>query len=417
MKDMLGREEAISVEHARKLLLKEVVPVLPGEFEEDIENALDMVVSRDIFSPEDLPGFTRSTMDGYAVSSADTFGARESMPSYINIKGEILMGERPSLKIGKGEAVRIATGGMLPDGSDAVVMFEHTSEVSKDMIEVLKPVAPGENTIQAGEDCKRGELVVNKGQRLRPQDIGALAGIGITRVWLYEKPKVAVIPTGDEVIPASGTPHPGQIRDINSYNLAGLISKNGGQAIKKDISRDSYETFKKTLKDALDEACIVAITGGSSVGTRDLTSKIINSAGSPGVLFHGVSVKPGKPIIGAVINGKPVYGLPGHPAAVTVSFDLFIKPVLKLLTGETLKLTQKIKRKVKARLLKNISSSAGREDHVRVFLLERDNELWAQPILGKSGLITTLVKADGTFVVPLQKTGLEKGTEVEVELF
>jgi len=417
MKDMLGREEVLSAEDAKELLLKSLEPRLPSEVETEIGASINRVLSRDITSSEDLPGFSRSTMDGFAVNSSDTFGATEGLPSYLNVIGDVVMGEQPAFEIKRSEAARIATGGMLPEGADAVVMFEHTHAVSRNLIEVFRPVAPGENIIQKGEDCKRGETVFKKGHRIRPQDIGALAGIGITKIWIYEKPKVAIIATGDEVVSASESLMPGQIRDINSYSLAGLIETHGGVAIKKGIYKDTNDALQGAVRDSFEEADIIAITGGSSVGTKDLTAKVINSAGKPGVLFHGVSVKPGKPIIGAVIDGKPVFGLPGHPAAVIVCFELFIKPVLKILTGETEKLHHKLKKIVRARLSKNISSSSGRKDYVRVLLEERNGELWATPLLGKSGLITTLVKADGTIVVPLRKSGLEQGAEVEVELF
>jgi molybdopterin molybdotransferase len=414
---MLGREEVLSVGNAREVLLKAVNFPLLKEIETDIEHSLDRIISRDIISPEDLPGFTRSTMDGYAVHSSDTFGAREGMPSYLNLVGEIFMGEEPRFMIKKGEAVKIATGGMLPEGADAVVMIEHTSEASNDLIEVLKPVAPGENTIQSGEDCKKDEFVLRKGHKIRPQDIGALAGIGVTITGIYEKPKMAIIATGDEIVPASSSLKTGQVRDINSYSLSGLIEANGGIPVKKGIYKDTYEELEEVLQEALKDSHLIAITGGSSVGTRDLTAKVINNAGEPGVLFHGVSVKPGKPTIGAVIKGKPVFGLPGHPAAVIVSFELFIKPVLKIMTGETDKLPHRFRKTVQAKLLRNILSSAGREDHVRVSLEDKNGQLWARPILGKSGLITTLVKADGTIIVPLEKTGIEEGIEVDVELF
>ncbi len=417
MKDMLGREEVLSVYSAREALLKSEGFALPGVNELDIDSSLNRILAADILSPEDLPGFSRSTMDGFAVRSTDTFGAKDTMPAYLNIKGEVLMGKQPEFEIKKGEAAKIATGGMLPAGTDAVVMFEHSSFAGSNLLEVLKSVAPGDNTIQAGEDCTKGEKVLIKGHRVRPQDIGALAGIGITKVHVYEKPVVAIIGTGDEVVTSSVKLLPGQVRDINSHSLAALVELYGGTAIQKGIYKDNYEVLKRVFDDSLKEADIVAITGGSSVGTKDMTSKVINSSGKPDVFFHGVSVKPGKPTIGAIVKGKPVFGLPGHPAAIIVCFDLFIKPVLKILTGETDKFHHVIKRLVKARLMKNVSSTAGREDHIRVRLEEKDGEFLAIPVLGKSGLITTLVKADGTVIIPLKNTGLEKDTEVDVELF
>lgn len=424
MKDMLGREEVLTAENAKELLLKSIDLRLPSEIEIEIDISINRILSRDIISPEDLPNFSRSTMDGFAVKSSDTFGATEGLPAYLNVTGEVLMGKPPAFEVKKGGTAKIATGGMLPKGTDAVVMFEHTHVVNEELIEVLKPVAPGENVIHAGEDCKRGETVLNKGHRIKPQDIGVLAGIGITKIRIYEKPKVAVIATGDEIVPPSNPLMPGQVRDINSYTIAGLVETRGGIAIKKGIFNDTYEVLQKAVEDSLKEADIIVITGGSSVGTKDMTAKVINSLGKlgtsrfrPGVLFHGVSIKPGKPLIGGIIDGKPVFGLPGHPAAVIVCFELFIKSVLRILSGETEKLHHKLKKTVKAKLSKNISSTTGREDHVRVLLEEKHGEFWAIPILGKSGLITTLVKADGTIVIPVRKAGLEQGTEVEVELF
>jgi molybdopterin molybdotransferase len=417
MKDMLGREGVCTLEHACKLLKSSLDFKLPPILEIELHNALDRVIAEDIISPENLPNVIRSTMDGYAVNASDTFGASEAMPAYLTLVGEVVMGKKPCFEIKKSTAAKIPTGGMLPQGSDAVVMFEYASMIGSDTVEVLKPVAPGENTVQVGEDCKYGEIVLKKGHRIRPQDIGILAGIGIIHLRVYEKPRVSVIATGDEIIPHSEKTSPGQVRDINSYTLSALIEKSGGSAIKKGIIKDTYEELKKTADKSLQESDIVLITGGSSVGTKDVTEKVINGLGQPGVIFHGVSIKPGKPVIGGIVKGKPIFGLPGHPAAVIVCFELFIKPLIRIMSGETEKLIHKLKRTVRAKITKNISSSPGRQDYIRVMLEEREGKLLAIPILGKSGLITTMVKADGTIVIPLHETGIEKGTEVEVELF
>lgn len=412
MKDMLGRDEAIQVNEARSLLEKHITPVNKSE-EVSIEDAYGRVLAEDILSPENLPGFDRSTVDGFAVISSDTFGATESMPVYLEVKGEIMMGEEPSIKLKKGKTVRIATGGMLPDGADSVVMFEHVQFIDERLIEVFKPVAPGENVISSDEDIRKGELVLEKGHRLRPQDVAALAAIGITRVKVYKKPIVSIISTGDEIIPPDSPIRPGKVRDVNSFNLAGLIAISGGVAVKKGIFRDVYEEIFRVLKESLSESDMVIITGGSSVGVRDLTETVINSLGSPGVLFHGINLKPGKPTIGAVIGGIPVMGLPGHPAAVTVCFELFVEPLIRLLSGERRREFSE-KASITAKLAKNISSTQGREEHVRVRLEERDGELWAIPILGKSGLIRTLVLADGKIIIPSHLRGIESGQEVEV---
>jgi molybdopterin molybdotransferase len=414
---MLGREELISVEEALNLLLKNTPLRTPSEKNLPIEDACGLILSRDVICPEDLPGFSRSTVDGYAVISSDTFGATESLPSYLTIMAEVLMGEEPHFLIEKGAVAKIATGGMLPHGTDAVVMFEHTQQIDEKMIEILKPVAPGENVIQAGEDAQRGEHILEIGHRLRPQDIGALAGFGITEIWVYEKPNVSIISTGDEIIPAHQPLKPGQVRDINSYTLSRLLFLAGGIPIRKGIFSDTYDVLRDIVEQSLRDSTMILITGGSSVGTKDMTAQVINDLGKPGVLFHGVSLKPGKPTMGGMINSFPIFGLPGHPVAVTVSFEIFVKPVLEKLSGLCRNSFDHDKNTVVAKITKNISSSPGRQEHIAVALEKRNDELWAAPILGKSGLITTLTRADGTFVIPLKKLGVQEGEPVKVRLF
>jgi molybdopterin molybdotransferase len=417
MKDMLGREEVISVERALALLLENMPARSPREVPVRIEDALDMICARDIISHEDLPSFARSTVDGYAVRAGDTFGATETMPAYLNLAQEIFMGEEPDFVLTKGEACRIPTGGMLPSGADAVVMFEHSQTIDEKMIEALRPVTPGENVIQAGEDVKKGEAVIMRGHRIRPQDIGACAGIGITEMDVYERPVVSILSTGDEIVSASREPRAGQVRDINSYILSGMISAAGCVPLRKGIFRDEYKTIRTAVEGAMADSGAIVISGGTSVGTKDMIAKVIDDIGRPGVLFHGLSLKPGKPMIGGMIKGIPVFGLPGHPAAVSVCFEIFIQPVLGVLSGVKEKFSWYKSRTVRARLLKNVSSALGREEHIRVMLEEKDDGLWALPVLGKSGLITTLVKADGTFVIPVNKNGVEKGEEIDVRLF
>jgi molybdopterin molybdotransferase len=417
MKDMLGREEVITVESALDIIFKNFSPKLPPERLLKIEDSYGRVLSRDISSPEDLPNFARSTVDGFAVSAADTFGASEGMPAYLRVRYEIAMGEKPNFELQKGEVAKIATGGMLPKGSDAVVMFEHTQEVDTAMIEVVKSVAPGENVVQAGEDVAKGSLVLRGGRRLRPQDIGVLAGLGITEVWTYERPRGSIISTGDEIVPPDRALKPGQVRDINSYNLAGLLLGAGAVPLTKGIYKDEYDIVRNVVEESLKDSNMLLISGGSSVGSRDVTARVINELGKPGVLFHGVSLKPGKPLIGGVVDNIPIFGLPGHPAAVSVCFEIFVRPVLSTLSGVGKDRLKDERRTMKARIAKNISSSAGREEHIGVYLEEREGEIWAVPLLGKSSLITTLIRADGTAVIPLRKLGVQEGEIVEVRLF
>jgi len=417
MRDMLGREDAISVEEAQKRIAAHIIAKEPARIALPVEESYHRVLGEDVLSPEDLPSFSRSTVDGFAVLSSDTFGASEGLPAYLNVTHEILMGEEALFSLKKGDAAKIPTGGMLPKGGDAVVMLEYAQCTDEGLMEVFRPVAPGENVILEGEDVRKGERILTRGSMLRPQDVAALAGVGITEVMVYEKPEVSVISTGDEIVPAKSSLKPGQVRDINSYNLAGLIAEHGGLPVKKGIFRDVFDEIQRVVRESLDASQMVIITGGSSVGIMDMTSKVIKSLGTPGVIFHGVTLKPGKPTIGGVVHGVPVFGLPGHPAAVTVCFDLFIKPALKMLSGVHEKECLKATRRVSARISKNVSSSPGREEHVRVVLEPRGDKVWAVPVMGKSGLIRTLVIADGTVVIPAHVRGLQEGDSVEVLLF
>ena len=417
MKDMLGRDAVVSVETARDIFDKNfTLPEMLSEYI-SILDAAGRITAKDIVSPVNLPDFDRSSMDGYAVRAQDTFGATESLPAYLQIIGEVLMGEEPHIEISKGAAAKISTGGMLPKGADAVVILEHTQIIDKNSIEALYSVAPNENVVQVGEDIKKGEALVKKGHKIRPQDIGAFAGIGIDKITVYSKPKVAVITTGNEIIDIKGDSELGCVRDINSYYLSSLIHSDGGVPIRKGIIKDDYSELRSAVEESLSEADVVVLSGGSSVGARDLTAKVINDIGKQGVLVHGVSIKPGKPTIIGVVNKKPVFGLPGHPVAVGVSYGLFVKRVIRSLTGIILKDGESADRMVKARLLKNIASASGREDYIRVQLKNEDNELTASPILGKSGLISTLVKATGYIVIPENRLGLEAGEMVEVYLY
>ncbi len=415
MKDMLGRSEVMTAGAALELLIRSLPTKTPPGDIIAIEDSLGFVCAEDVVSGEDLPQFARSTVDGYAVKAEDTFGATEGMPAYIGLAGEIMMGEMPAFALAKSFAAKIPTGGMLPGGSDAVVMFEHVQGVDATTIEVLKPVVPGENVIRAGEDVKKGELVVRKGRRIRPQDIGACAGIGVAKIAVCERPKVSIISTGDEIVAAAASPSMGQVRDINSYVLAGMIMESGCLPLKKGIIRDDYAAIRKAVEESMRDSDAIAVSGGTSVGTKDMIARIIDDIGNPGVLFHGVSLKPGKPMIGGIVKGVPIFGLPGHPAAVSLCFELFIRPVLDLLSGLKEKGLQK--NIVRAALSRNIPSPQGREEHIRVVIEEKEEGLIAVPLLAKSGLITTLAKADGTIVIPLNSNGQEAGTIVDVRLF
>lgn len=417
MKDMLGRANVVSAEAALRLLLEGLPVRAPKVMRLPIEDTLGMICAEDVKSIEDLPHFARSTVDGYAVTAEDTFGASDAMPAYVTLAKEIFMGESPGVVVSRGIACKIPTGGMLPQGANAVVMFEHVQKVDETMIEVLRPVVPGENVIQRGEDVKKGEMVIQKGRRIRPQDIGACAGIGATELKVYERLKASIISSGDEIVPAETSPALGQVRDINSYVLSAMLSAEGAVPLRKGIFRDDYGALRAVVENSLDDSDVIILSGGTSVGTKDMIARIVDDIGNPGIVFHGVSLKPGKPMIGGLIGKVPVFGLPGHPAAVSVCFDVFIRPVLERMSGMSEKSFGHGRNMIRARLSKNLSSSQGREEHIRVMIEEREDGLWAVPVLGKSGLITTLVKADGTIVIPLNINGMEAGEVVDVRLF
>ncbi len=383
----------------------------------DIKGALHSILAEEIVAPANLPGFNRSTMDGYAIRVEDSFGATDSLPSYLKIMGEIKMGAKPELKISPGEAVKISTGGMLPEGANAVMMLEYTEQIDDSTIEIRKSISPWENIVREDEDLKAGEIILRKGHRLRPQDIGVLAGIGKINVKIYRKPKIAIISTGNEIIPAEGKPRIGQIRDINSYTLGACIEEAGGVPVYRGIIKDEVilleQEIKRTIKEDKVEAII--ISGGSSVGIRDVTLEVLNKLGKPGVLIHGVSVKPGKPTILAIADNRPIFGLPGHPVSAMIIFHLFVGPLISWLQEGQYNYNSV--KEIEAELTCNIVSDSGREDYVRVFIYKEGEKFYADPILGKSGLISTMVRASGLIKIGLNIEGLEKGSKVMVRLF
>jgi molybdopterin molybdotransferase len=375
-------------------------------------DALDRVLAAPLASPQDLPEFRRSTVDGYAVNAADTYGASSSLPAFLAVIGEVAMGSTSTLQVGVDEAALVHTGGMVPAGANGVVMVENTQAVDAASIEVLKPVAEGENVIQIGEDIRTGDPILQPGRRLRPQDIGGLLALGITTVTVAVPPRVAIISSGDEVVAPDQPVAPGQVRDINSYTLAGLTRRAGGEPILYGIVPDQREALAAVAARAYREADVVVLSAGSSVSYRDLSVEIIAGLGSPGVLAHGLSVRPGKPTIVAVADGKPIFGLPGNPVSAMVIFDLIVSPTISALLGAT----AQPKQQVQARLARNIASSAGREDYVQVRLEERNGEMWAVPVFGKSNLIYTLVNADGTVKIDLNANGVREGAWVTIFL-
>ncbi len=366
----------------------------------------------DIDADIDLPDFMRSTMDGYAVRASSTFGASEANPAYLTVKGSVSMGESPAFSIGIGEAAKISTGGMLPNGADSVVMIEHTEAIDKTTIEAYKSVAPGQNILEKGEDMHKGQTLVPAGKPLRAQEIGLLAAFGVKKVTVYKKPVVGIISTGDEVVSIKDTPAPGQIRDINMYTLSGLVEKAGAVPIPYGIVRDDFDDLFEKCTAALAQSDMVLISGGSSVGTRDFTIEVLSALPASEILVHGISISPGKPTILARSGDQAVWGLPGQVTSTMVVFEIVVRPFVEHIGG--LSFEHKRHFNPVARLNRNISSTQGRTDYIRVKLIEKNGILWAEPILGKSGLINTMVKADGLIEIGIDTEGLDEGARVEV---
>ena len=374
-----------------------------------LEAARGRVLGTDVVATADLPGFARSIVDGFAVRAASTFGASEGLPALLSVVGEVEMGRAARGSVGPGEAVRIPTGGMLPTGADAVVMIEHTEALDEATIEASRAVAPGGNVIQADEDVASGRVVLQAGTLLRAQELGLLAAIGVGRVAVHRRPVVAILSTGDEVVPVDREPGPGQVRDVNSHTLAAQVEACGGVARQLGIVRDDFEVFLSTVRAALEEADLLLVSGGSSVGTRDLTIDVLEALPDSEVLVHGVSVKPGKPTILARVGAKAVWGLPGHVASAMVVFEVLVRSFVERIGGLTRPRPRGLAR---ARLTRNVRSVHGRTDFVRVRLDGAD----ASPVLGRSGLIRTMVDADGLVEIPRDSEGLDAGEEVDVRL-
>jgi len=411
---MPGFTNLLTPQEAKERYARAYTPRPAGTESVPLAEAFGRVLAQDARAAEDLPPFDRSTVDGFAARSADVSAAGPESPAALRLAGEVQMGETAPVAVGPGETVRVPTGGMLPEGADAVVMLEDVDE-RDGRIAVRRAARRGDNVIRQAEDVRRGEVALRAGARLRPQDVGLLAAIGVTAVPVFVRPRVAIVATGDEVVPADRTPVGGQVRDVNTYTLAALVRQEGGLPHVVGIVEDVYDVLLGVLRNAHRDADLVLVSGGSSVGAKDAVARAIGELGRPGVIVHGVSIKPGKPTILAVVDGTPIIGLPGHPVSGMVIFDVFVRDVLRGLTGRVD--ARPFGRVVRARLAEPIPSAGVREDHVRVFLEQRDGTVAAVPVLGKSGIITTMTRADGVVVVPIGRRQLDAGADVDVHLF
>lgn len=373
-----------------------------------LENVFGRRLACDFYAPENLPGFRRSTMDGYAVHARDIFGASETNPALLTITGSCSMGKMPDFSLDVGYAAPILTGAPLPAGADAVVMVEHTRPAGKNDIEVTRPVAPGMNIVQSDDDAKKGQKLIARGKLLRAQEVGILAAFGISSISVFKKPRVAILSTGDEVRPAASPIAPGEVRDVNSYTLKSICLASSALPTTRGITGDNPRELASALAAASAGADVILVSGGSSAGMRDHTMEAFLTMPDSRVLVQGVAISPGKPFILAAASATILVGLPGHVSGALVCAHVFVAPLLNHLQGMA---EPALKPYFLARLCRSVASAQGRRDYIRVKLIKRDGETWAEPLTSPSAVLSGLLQADAYIVCPENSEGFEQGAE------
>lgn len=394
----------ISLDEAKKIV-NENIREIDRKEKVSIEDSLGRVLASDIMAEFDVPGFDRAAMDGYAVRAEDTFGASQFKPRILKMIDIVNAGETSTKMVHHGECIQIATGAKLPEGSNAVVIVEDT-EKENGRIEVFRPVYPKANVSEKGEDIRKGDTVLKRGEVLNPSRIGILSALGVSEIYVYEKPKIGVIPTGREILSLNEKLEEGKVYDINSYTLMSIIRENGGIAVKYDIVEDTYENIKSAVENAMNNDMIV-ISGGSSVGERDVLFDVIKTLGK--VLFHGVQIKPGKPTLFGLIDDKPVFGMPGYPTSCLVNAYTFLLPAVRKIS----RLPEEEEKIIRAKASRRIVSTLGR----RQFLTVKIEKGRAIPVFKESGTITSMANAEGYIEIPENVDLIEKNEDVEVKLF
>lgn len=396
-----------------------------------ISKALGRVISETVTAHEPVPHFSRSVVDGYAVRARDTFGAGESMPGFLTLKGAVEMGKPATQTVGPGETVYVPTGGALPLGADAVVMLEYVEPFGIDQVAVQKPASPLENVMSRGDDLAEGEVVLKAGTKLRPQDLGVLAAMGVESVEVYMPVRVSILSTGDEIVPVHQIPVPGQIRDINTYTIAALAEASGAEVIRARLIADDFNALKEAVSEALTDSDLVLLSGGSSVGEKDYTVKVLQSFGDAEILAHGLAVKPGKPTVVARVEMIPVFGLPGQPASAMMIFKAVVEPLIQSLKGQRfLPMVAETSTEVPwstasdlsvhsvtAVSSANIHAAPGRTTFQMVTLENRNGQMTAVPVYGKSGMISLMSRAHGFIRIEAEQEGILQNEPVRVILF
>ena len=403
MLDVLTPDETL------ELIKKEFAHIAPTPETVELCAAVGRVLYEDVMAEEYVPGFDRSTVDGYAVKAADTFGCSDAIPAILQVAGKVLMGKEADMPLAEGQCCAVPTGGAVPQGADSVVMIEYTEDYGDGTVGIGKAAAPGQNMIFKGDDVFPGKTILKKGRRLSSQDIGALAAIGKAKVTVAKKPRIAVISTGDELVSPAETPTAGQVRDVNGALLSAMLTSFGAEPVTLGIIKDNEDELRKAVSDAAQSCDGVLLSGGSSVGEKDAAAKVIGGLGD--MLLHGIAMKPGKPTIMGRVQGKPVIGLPGHPVAVYFVSRVVVLPLLGFFTGLNMPSYT-----VEAELSESVSANHGRAQYHCVRLQREDGRLIAHPIRSKSGLITTLAGADGYFCIPRDCEGLPKGAQIQITL-
>ena len=408
-----GFKEATRIEEARRIFYEALPTVsLPSETI-SLQGSLNRILAEDVGADASVPAFEKSAMDGYAVVAEDTFGSSQTNPSLLKLVGESKIGELPTKTLRKGETIAIATGAPVPQGANAVVMVENTKRLDTGDVEMYAAVAPGENISHIGEDVKQGTVVLERGRKLKPPDLGLLVALGRETVMVVRRPKVAILSTGNEVS-ESGPVTSGRIVDVNRPVLMAMVEECGGVPLDLGIAKDDAEEISKKLKRGLTSADLVLVTAGTSVGKGDLVPDVINALGKPGMLVHGIAMRPSLPTGLAVVNRKPIVSLPGLPVSAMIAFSTFVQPLILRMLGTE----QDPQPKIRARATKRIVGVPGFRTFIRVLVREKEGKLFVEPLRAPgSGILTTLTRANGMVVVPENVEGYDEGAEVEVQLF
>lgn len=402
-----------TLEEAREKLYRAVGEEWMNIREVPLEEALDRILAEDCFSVLDIPDFRRSMVDGYAVKAKDTMGAGENLPVFLKVIEDVAIGTEACSKIVPGTCAYVPTGGMIPEGADSCVMVEYCEAFDETQIAVYGAVSPGRNIVEQGEDCKKGSLLFARGTRIRPQEIGALAAEGFTSVKVFDAFRISIISTGDELTEPGSDRERGQIYDINTSALTALARKHGFVVCSRKTVKDEYDTLKRTVQEAMCTSDMVVISGGSSKGKKDMTAQVIDELAAPGVFTHGLALKPGKPtILGVDEQSRTLLiGLPGHPVAAMAVFEMLPVWLYQKLTGKSKRPA------IPAVLQGNVPGTPGRKMLLFVELIPAQEGYLAKPIFGKSGLMSTMTRADGYAVIELNQEGLKTGEPIWVQVF